>query len=954
MRRPRFRFRIRRMFAWLCISTLLLTLLLGSFSHSPQFTAKAQDAQQQIQLQQQVQAGVEAYEANDFSAAVELWLETYEQYKALQATSELAIASENLARTYQVLGQTSEEIEYWGEAIAATQALEDNGQKLGRLLSEQAQAYSRLGQHRRAIALLCGTSADVSTATVGGVEVSVVSVEASPLAEAAEADAIATKAERCQIGSALQLATATEDAVGQIAALGSLGEAYRLSGDAETASGFIEAGLEISRQAGEARLEGALLNSLGSVSVSLAQVNYRRAIAADTRADQSAAEFRAAADSYNNTAIEQFQSGYQLAREQASADAQMRLLLNLIPAYERAGNQAQAQQQWQLAFATLDRLPDSQTKAFAAIKLADFLEPIEIRELQTELNATAPSPQTEAQATELLNQALEIGERLENPRIVSFALGKLGNIDERMQRYQQALKHTQDARLAADQGLAGQDSLYLLDWQMGRILRAQENLTDAAQAYQQAVDLLGQIRSDILNANRDLQFDFRDTVEPIYRQYAQLNLKSVPPAVTLRQGEQAFDELDSTLETLDSLKVAELQSYFANDCVIAPVATRVDAVGDSLATAVISTAILDADGSVLVQQGQSPASQSPASQQLASQQLAVIASLPDNGKKVVQIPVDPQEIEQTLKAFRDTLEQGGSQYITEYAYAPSTQLYDWLIRPFEQDLVGVETLVFVNDGLLRSVPMAALYDGEQYLIEKFAVATTPSLTLTDPQKVSRPTTLSALLVGVSDRPQIKERSFIGLPGVDDELMKVADKLTDNRMLLNEDFSISALKTALAEKDYRILHMATHGTFGFNPADNYLVAGAKGETGEFNETLTISELDALIRTVSDPTRAPIELLTLTACETAIGDNRSTLGLAGVAIRAGVRSAIATLWSVSDSASAELIAEFYENLQSPQMTKAEALRQAQIAMIRSDDFVAQHPYRWAPFILIGNWL
>ncbi|NJM99603.1 MAG: CHAT domain-containing protein [Phormidesmis sp. RL_2_1] len=930
MRRPRFRFRARHTFTWLCGLTLLLTVCLGLFSNQPQFVAKANDSQQLVQT------GVNQYEAGNFSGAIEPWLSAYTVYETTQDLPALAIVSENLARAYQQMGQTSTELDYWERAIATTQTL-GNGPKLGRLLSEQAQAYSRLGQHRRAIALLCGTEADENSTTVGGIEVRT----------GAQGTDFDPDDRTCQIGSALQIAEAEEDAVGQIAALGSLGEAYRLSGDTETALRLIERGLEISRLSGEVDLESALLSSLGSTSVSSAQVNYRRASAAEARGDGAAATFRTTADDYNSKAIEHFQASYQLARSQQSATAQMQALLSLIPAHERANNQSAAEQQWQIAAETLGQLPDSQAKAFAAIKLADFLEPLSVRELQTVLNTTPPSQTVESTAVDLLKQALRIGEILDNPRIVSFALGKLGNIDERAGRYELALEKTQQARLAADQGLAGQDSLYLLDWQMGRILREQGNLTDAAQSYQQAVNLLSQIRSDILNANRDLQFDFRDTVEPIYRQYAQLNLQAVPSAVTLRKGEQAFAELDTTLETLDSLKVAELQSYFANDCVIAPVATRVDAVGDSQATAVLSTAILDAEGSLSTQQN----SPQPDDE---FQQLAVIVSLPDGSKKVVQTPVNSQAVEQTIKAFRDTLELGGSQYISEYQYAPSQQLYDWLIKPFEADLADVKTLVFVNDGLLRSVPMAALYDGQQYLIEKFAIATTPSLTLTDPKKISRPTTLSALLMGVSERPEVEGRPFNGLPAVADELVSVAAKLPDSKVLLNEAFSVSALKAALAEKDYRILHMATHGTFGFDPTDNYLVAGAKSEAGDFNETLTISDLDALIREVSGPTREPIELLTLTACETAIGDNRSTLGLAGVAIRAGVRSAIATLWSVSDSSSADLISQFYDNLQSPDMTKAEALRQAQISMIRSDDFVEQHPYRWAPFTLIGNWL
>lgn len=932
---PRFRFlSTRRAFAILCICALTITVWIGGFSHPSRTVAKANNAKANT-VQQLVQIGVDHYESGNFLAAIEPWLTAYSVYEdSAQDSAVLATVSENLARAYQQLGQTSTEINYWEHAIAAIQS-SGSPSKLGRLMTEQAQAYSRLGQQRRAIAILCG---------------------ATPLSENLPAEntltvnpvnAVSVRNTECSAGSALQISQKAADSIGQITALGSLGEAYRLSGDGQSAQALFEQALEVSRVAEETSLEVALLTSLGNTSVGLSQVGYRRASEAGSRGDRDADTFRAEADGFNTRAMDYFKASYALAKQQQSAGEQLRALLSLIPVYERADDLVTAQQSWESASDILAQLPNSQMKAFAAIKLSDYLEPLAVRTLQTVLNATPPSATTETKSAALLDKAIAIGESIQNPRVLSFALGKRGNLEERAGRYGSALEQTQKARLFADQDLAAQDILYLLEWQMGRILKEQGNLTDAAQAYGQAVNLLSQIRSNILNANRDVQFDFRDTVEPIYRQYAQLNLQAVPPAVTLRKGEQAFAELDTTLETLDSLKIAELQSYFANDCVIAPVATRVDAVGDSQATAVLSTAILDADGSLSVQQNNPQ-------QDNGAQQLAVIVSLPNGSKKVVQTPVHSQEVGQTIKAFRDTLELGGSQYISEYQYAPSQQLYDWLIKPFEADLAEVKTLVFVNDGLLRSVPMAALYDGQQYLIEKFAIATTPSLTLTDPKKIARPTALSALLMGVSEQPEVEGRRFNGLPAVADELDSVAAQLPDSKVLLNEAFSVSALKAALAQKDYRILHMATHGTFGFDPTDNYLVAGAKSEAGDFNETLTISELDALIRTVSDPTREPIELLTLTACETAVGDNRSTLGLAGVAIRAGVRSAIATLWSVSDSSSADLIAQFYDNLQSPELTKAEALRQAQIAMIRSDDFVAQHPYRWAPFTLIGNWL
>jgi CHAT domain-containing protein len=879
----------------------------SSGSHG--LVAKATD------VQQLVQTGVTRYESGDFVGAIEPWLEAYTAYETSQELSALAVVSENLARTYQQLGQASTELTYWERAIlyfrnaanTSTPASEANV-KLARLLSEQAQAYSRLGQHRRAIALLCGES---------------------------------SAADNCQPGSALQLAKTAEDPLGQIAALGSLGEAFRLSGETDQALSFFEQGVQLSCEANLPAMESALLSGLGNTTVSLAQVNYRRASEAEARGDAAAASFRTLAEQSNAEAIAYFQQSYRLAQAQSAMADQMKALLSLVPAYERAGDLAAAQQHWQAAQMLLNQIADSQMKAFAAIQLADFLEPLDVRDSQA-LNAIAPTSSVERQASELLNQALAMGEALKNPRIVAFALGELGHLDERAGRYSTAMEKTQQARLAADQDLASQDSLYLLEWQIGRIFKAQGNLSDATTAYGQAVDLLNQLRSDILSGDRELQFDFRDTVEPLYRQYAALNLQTVPSGVNFQQDEQAFVKLNAALTTLDSLKVAELQSYFANDCVIAPVTTRVDAVDDGEATAVVSTAILDA--AELSATGEE------------QKRLVVIASLPDGRKKISQTPVGSQEVEQVIREFRNTLEKGGSQYISEYDFGPSQQLYNWLIQPFQEDFKAVKTLVFVNDGLLRSVPMAALHDGEKYLIEQFAVATTPSLTLTNPQQTSRPTALTALLMGVSEAQQVDGRALNDLEAVTQELSTVAEKLPNHDILLNENFSVAALESALAQKDYRILHIATHGTFGFDPAENYIVTGAKQPNeSSGNETISIGELDTLLRRVDDPSREPIELLTLTACETAVGDNRSTLGLAGVAIRGGVRSAIATLWSISDDRyTAELMAQFYEQLQQPDVTKAEALRQAQIAMIRSDNYVKQHPYRWAPFILIGNWL
>ena len=916
----------RRIFLFLFTLSLLVTVwangLTGSFSLATEdVTAQSTD------VGQLVQRGVDRYEAGSFLEAIDLWETARGVYKETQDLPALATVSENLARAYQQLGRPSQALSYWEEAIAVTNGISRSGVvegdgTLGRLLTEQAQAYSQLGQPRRAIAILCGSYDN-----------------------------------DCVEGSALQIAKTAEDATTQVAALGSLGEAYRLLGNERTAIERLKQGLELS-QNNSPQLESAILNGLGTVYLRQADIEYRRANEASAQEISSAAKkFQRQAEEDTEQAIAYLQESYDIAIAQQDESIQLCTLINIIPAEARIGQFASAQQHKTTAIALANRLPDSQVKAYALLKLADLTELVA---QAAATSTTAPfatpfsvarqtepiAPSVEAEMTQLLNQAAVLGEMLENAQVSAFASGKLGYVDERAGRYEKAIAHTQAARLAANQDLTAGESQYLWDWQMGRLLSATGRERGAKQAYAQAVASLEKIRSETLSISRDLQFDFRDTVEPIYRRYAALNLDEVPSAVLIKKGMAAFDSIDNTLATIDALKVAELQNYFANDCIIAPVATRVDALDDSQATAVISTAVVSS-GSFHSQDNVRDANR---------EQLVAIASLPDGSKKLAQIEADKQTVEDLVFEFRKALEQGRwGDSIADYDQTPGTQLYRWFVQPFEQDLASVKTLVFVNDGLLRSVPMAALYDGKQYLIEKFAVATTPSLTLTNPERIERPARLSALLMGVSKPSEVSSVSFDPLPSVDKELAQVAEILPKNEVLFNEAFSLSALRNTLAEKDYRILHMATHGTFGFDPNDNYVVLGAKrADADGLNEVLTIGELDEIIRETSGPARPPVELLTLTACETAVGDTRSTLGLAGVAVRAGVRSAIATLWSVGDDSSARLISDFYNNFKEPELTKAEALQQAQIAMLRSRGPDYRHPYHWAPFVLIGSWL
>ncbi|MHC5828531.1 MAG: CHAT domain-containing protein, partial [Nostoc sp.] len=117
-------------------------------------------------------------------------------------------------------------------------------------------------------------------------------------------------------------------------------------------------------------------------------------------------------------------------------------------------------------------------------------------------------------------------------------------------------------------------------------------------------------------------------------------------------------------------------------------------------------------------------------------------------------------------------------------------------------------------------------------------------------------------------------------------------------------------------------------------------------------INVKELDQLLQARDRPGRSPLELLILSACETAAGDQRAVLGLAGMAVRSGARSTLGTLWAVQDESTVDLMNKFYLELSQPGVTKAEALRQAQLLLLRSSNY--GHPYYWAPFVLVGNWL
>ncbi|HAG83727.1 MAG TPA: hypothetical protein DCL61_21905, partial [Cyanobacteria bacterium UBA12227] len=295
------------------------------------------------------------------------------------------------------------------------------------------------------------------------------------------------------------------------------------------------------------------------------------------------------------------------------------------------------------------------------------------------------------------------------------------------------------------------------------------------------------------------------------------------------------------------------------------------------------------------------------------------------------------------------------------SYLPAAQqLYQWIIAPLETELKtqGINTIVFAMDTGLRSVPVAALHDGQQFLVENYNLGLIPSLNLTDTRYQSLQDT-QILAMGAAQFTDANP-----LPAVPTELAIITGKLWQGKSFLNQEFTLENLKAQRQEQPFGIIHLATHGEFKPGQPDNSYIH-------LWDTKLRLDQLREL--RWYDP---PVELLVLSACRTAVGDEQAELGFAGLAVQAGVKSALGSLWYVSDEGTLGLMSEFYRQLQNAPI-KSEALRQAQLGMIQEKvrleagelhgsgenltlppelaqlgDKNLSHPYYWSAFTMIGS--
>ncbi|HYX16657.1 MAG TPA: tetratricopeptide repeat protein [Nostoc sp.] len=915
-----------RLVSWIAPPLLLVLFpyLLPIPSYILSTSAQAQTSQDpKAEADKLLQQGIQQLNTSQFGAALQSWQQALKLYQQIQDRQSEGKALGNLGIAYFSLGNYAKAIEYGQQQLAIAREIKDR-QSEGAALGNLGLVYSDLGNYAKAI-------------------------------------------EYHQ--QLLAIAREIQDRQSEGKALGNLGLVYSNLGNYAKAIEYHQQHLAIAREIKDRQTEGAALGNLGLVYSNLG--NYAKA-------------------------IEYHQQLLAIAREIKDRQGEGKALGNLGIAYKNLGNYAKAIEYHQQHLTIAREIKDRQSEgnALGNLGIAYF------------------SLGNYAKAIEYHQQNLAIAREIKDRQSEGAALGNLGIAYSQLGNYAKAIEYGQQqlaiAREIKDRQSEGA-ALNNIAWS----LEKQQQSELAIVFYKQSVNVRESIRNNIRTLPREQQESYTQTVAHTYRRLADL---------LLSQG-----RLLEAQQVLELLKIQELRDFTRN--------ARAGGETSGIALARIEEEILNKYGTLIVfgqqvyeceqkkcstlsqlrdqldvltqkfQQdtnafrktlqdrlAKDPALLEP--EQLRTTAAKIVTAEPGTiliyplvlkdkirillasraGEKGVvfrsfETPVNQQQLWKTVNQFRTQLSSPEDETAVK---ATSKQLYNWLLQPLEKEIKdkNIHHLVFSLDRSTRYIPMAALFDGQQYLIERYSVSTILNAGLTDVKErlPNNKQEIRVLAMGVSKAFP----GFNALSNVPNELATIIQQsgkaqqgIFPGSEFLNENFTFSSLRDNLTGN--KILHLATHGKFeSGRPENSYLLSGS-------GDKLTVDKIQTLGNYMADT-----HLVVLSACETALGgENADGLEMSGMSfyfLTNGAKSVIASLWLVNDASTSQLMQQFYQNLSTGQMTKTEALRQAQLTMLKSNSQGSDsnrssvnyklgqseqsisrnlsHPYYWAPFILIGN--
>jgi len=607
---------------------------------------------------------------------------------------------------------------------------------------------------------------------------------------------------------------------------------------------------------------------------------------------------------YYQLSLDAFNQAIVLANQLPESFFNAQLLINLASVYVKKNAPNHTKERMQSlknAKQFVLRLSDSFQKGSLLLKIARLYEMVSENQMDQRTFCIQ-------EAHQLYLEAENTNQKLNDHRLASRIFFQMGGLYESTSQFKEAFTLTYQSLFYSQQT---KDPLisYQNNWQLGRLYRKTGRIQKAINHYNKAIEQLVPIRKKLYQNDLTKKTAFDDTIKPVYLELSEIYFNLATDESSSLSSEKYVKLMKNAWHTMDDLKSAELENIFDDPCLSHHKENHLQ---------------LD--------------------RKLESVAVIYFISFPDqpgmiirfpNGFKHLRLDIDTKVFNEMIYRLRKEIPDWGL-FETD-----ATKLYELIIAPIYNDLKKqkIETLVVASDGAIRLLPFSILFNyKEKFLIEEFSIATIPALYLTRLGAINRKSP-KGLFCGITKAHTIGGLNFDALPRIEEEL-KTITQIVPGDVFMDEEFTVSNLESKINKKNYSLVHLATHGEFGSIPEKTFLLT--------HNSQLRMDTLEKLIKKTKS---SAIDLLVLSACQTAIGDERAAFGLAGGAVKAGAKCAIATLWSVDDYASQKIISEFYQNVYHKKLSKAKAMQQAQLTLIEKIQY--WHPAIWSAFLVIGNW-
>lgn len=897
----------------------------------------------------------------DYDQALELYKQALAIRKEVGDRRDEGRTLNNIGGVYSSLGEYDQTLKYYQQALAIRKALNDKA-GVGRILSNIGLVYRQQGQYPKALEFY---------------------QQALPILQ--------------EIGDKASVGTT----------LNGIGVIYESTGQYDKALETYQRSLNIAKEIGDQPNLGNTLDNIGGIYYSKGRYpqalsSYQQALAIR----QEIGDKSGVGNSLNNIAgvyynlgqypqsLALLQQALAIRKEIGDKAGEGRVLDAIGIVYESLKQYPQALKYYQQALAIAKQISDNAAEG----------------DVLYHIGGVSTSLGQYSQAQEFLQQALAIRRDIEDKAGVGRTLNSLAGVYYSQRQYPQALEFLQQA-LSILQDVGDNAGVAVTFSNMGHLLEQQNQPALAIIFYKQAVNLTESIRNDLKVLALEQQKSFTETVADTYRSLADLLLKQD----RVLEAQQVLDllkmqELDEYLhnvrgndQTTRGLGLLPQERQITEQIREQITAKYTQAVqqGKELAQlrnipesqrtptqqqrivelekmqqqqrAEFNTFIRSPEVTALVEQlnrtsgGQNLDLPNLTRLQRSLQQmqqptvllypliledrLELVLVTPYSPPLHRSVPVKREALNRAIVDFRTTLTTPNSRTSDVEVKNMARQLYNWLIKPIENDLAQAkaQTILYAPDGQLRYIPLAALFDGNEWLVQRFRINNITAASLTDltTKLLSQPRVLAGAFTQGTYSFQVGNQpfAFAGLPFAGREVENLAALIPNTTKLLNNSFTPQATIPHLNE--YNIVHLATHAVFTTGaPEDSFILFGN-------GDRVTLRDVE----TWSLPN---VDLMVLSACQTAsggqLGNGEEILGFGYQMQLTGAKATVASLWSVDDRGTQILMNAFYATLKKGNVSPSEALHQAQNSLITNAATQPRlkHPYYWAPFILIGNGL